>query len=153
MNIRIRKLRKSLDLTQQAFAERIGLKQNTIALIESGKRNISTQSLMAICREFNVSEEWLRSGIGEMFVPESNNELDALVKKYHLSPAASIVIEKFIKMSDEDQQVLLNYITDVAQAISSDDKRTIDEQVADYRRQLEAEEKVRAESALLQSGA
>lgn len=69
MNIRIKKLRKELDLTQQAFAERIGLKQNSIALIESGKRNISTQAILSICREFNVNEEWLRTGVGEMFVP------------------------------------------------------------------------------------
>lgn len=66
---RIRKIRKGLDLTQQAFAERIGLKQNSIALIESGKRNISTQAILSICREFNVNEEWLRTGVGEMFVP------------------------------------------------------------------------------------
>ena len=64
MNIRIKKVRRFFDLTQQAFAERIGLKQNSIALIESGKRNVSDQTLLAICREFGVSEIWLRTGEG-----------------------------------------------------------------------------------------
>ena len=71
MNQRIKQLRRNLDLTQQDFAERIGLKQNSIALIESGKRNISNQAVLSICREFNVNETWLRTGEGEMF-----NEMD-----------------------------------------------------------------------------
>ena len=77
MNTRIRKIRKSLELTQQVFAQRIGLKQNSIALIESGKRNTSDQTIFAICREFNVNEEWLRTGNGEMFKPVSHSLLDS----------------------------------------------------------------------------
>ena len=52
MNTRIKFLRKNSGLTQEKFAERIGLKQNSIALIESGKRNISDQAILSICREF-----------------------------------------------------------------------------------------------------
>lgn len=74
MNERIRLLRKHFDLTQEKFAERIGLKQNTIALIESGKRNTSDQTVIAICREFGVSEDWLRNGTGEMFANCSRSE-------------------------------------------------------------------------------
>ena len=74
MNQRIKQLRRNLDLTQQDFAERIGLKQNSIALIESGKRNISNQAVLSICREFNVNETWLRTGEGEMFNALSRDE-------------------------------------------------------------------------------
>lgn len=74
MNQRIKQLRRILDLTQQDFAERIGLKQNSIALIESGKRNISNQAVLSICREFNVNETWLRTGEGEMFNALSRDE-------------------------------------------------------------------------------
>ena len=74
MNQRIKQLRRSLNLTQQDFAERIGLKQNSIALIESGKRNISNQAVLSICREFNVNETWLRTGDGEMFNALSRDE-------------------------------------------------------------------------------
>lgn len=70
---RIRAVRRALDLTQTEFGRRIGMKQNTIALIEGG-RNTSDQTLKAICREFNVSEDWLRTGEGEMFVPKSRDE-------------------------------------------------------------------------------
>lgn len=68
MNERIKKLRKHLDLTQREFAERIGVKQNTVAQYEIG-RNVPIDSVISlICREFNVNEEWLRNGTGEMFV-------------------------------------------------------------------------------------
>ena len=51
MNERIRKLRRTLDLTQAVFAEKIGMKQNSIALVEGGKRNISDYAIRVICRE------------------------------------------------------------------------------------------------------
>lgn len=74
LNQRIKQVRRSLDLTQQEFAVRIGMKQNSIALIESGKRNISNQAILAICREFDVNETWLRTGDGEMFLPKDPDD-------------------------------------------------------------------------------
>lgn len=75
MNERIRKLRKHLDLTQREFAEKIGVKQNTVAQYEMG-RNVPIDSVISlICREFNVNEEWLRNGTGEMFVELDKEDL------------------------------------------------------------------------------
>lgn len=77
---RIKKIRQSKDLTQQKFCEQIGLKRNSISLVESGKRNISDQAIKSICREFNVSETWLRTGDGEMFVQRTRtDELSSFV--------------------------------------------------------------------------
>ena len=67
MKDRIRKIRKELDLTQQEFADKIGMKQNTIATYEMGRTNPSDQCIRSICREFGVNEDWLRTGEGEMF--------------------------------------------------------------------------------------
>ena len=67
MKDRIKKLRKELDLTQQAFADKIGMKQNTIAQYEMGRTTPSDAIIFSICREFDVNEEWLRTGEGEMF--------------------------------------------------------------------------------------
>lgn len=68
MNERIKKIRKELDLTQQKFADRLGVKRNTVAQWELGINALTDQVLTSICREFNVNEEWLRYGTGEMFV-------------------------------------------------------------------------------------
>lgn len=67
MNERLKKLRRSLDLTQQEFADKIGSKRNTIAKYETGTNAPSTAVISLICREFNVNEEWLRDGQGDMF--------------------------------------------------------------------------------------
>lgn len=74
MKDKIKKIRKELDLTQQEFANKIGMKQNTIATYEMGRANPSDQCVRSICREFNVNEEWLRNGTGEMFIEMSRDE-------------------------------------------------------------------------------
>lgn len=121
MNLRIKKTRKALDLTQRAFAEKIGMKQNSIALIESGKRNISDQAILSICREFNVREEWLRTGEGEMFKPKPSDVLDQLAFEYKLSNAAYVMIEKFIELRPEIQNGMVDYFREVSAALEETD--------------------------------
>lgn len=77
---RIKELREALDLTQEKFGEKIGLARNTIANYECGRRELTNQVIVAICKEFNVNEKWLRTGEGERFVqvPEED-EIAALV--------------------------------------------------------------------------
>ena len=72
---RIKKLRQEKHLTQQNLATNIGISQNGMALIESGKRNPSNQTIMSISREFHVNENWLRTGEGEMFLPQDEENL------------------------------------------------------------------------------
>lgn len=74
MNERIKELRKALGLTQQDFADRIGSVQNTITGYETGRRAPSNQVVALICREFNVNENWLRTGEGQMFIQVSRDE-------------------------------------------------------------------------------
>lgn len=67
MKDRIRLLRKELGLNQTDFGERIGVKQAAIAGYESGIRTPLDAVVTSICREFDVNEDWLRNGTGEMF--------------------------------------------------------------------------------------
>lgn len=64
---RIKKLRKELDLTQQEFADKLGVSRNNIASYETGKSNLGDTAISLICTKFNVNEDWLRNGNGEMF--------------------------------------------------------------------------------------
>ena len=73
MGNRIKELRQALGLTQQEFADRIGVKRGAIANYEIG-RNASDTSVALICREFGVSEHWLRTGEGEMFIQISRDQ-------------------------------------------------------------------------------
>lgn len=94
---RIRILRKKLDLTQQMFADRIGMKRNSIAQIEMG-RNTSEQTIVSICREFNVSENWLRDGIGDMFLPTDRNADIAKLTKQLLNEESDSFKNRFVSM-------------------------------------------------------
>ena len=71
---RIKLVRTTVGVTQQSFADTIGLKRNTIANYEIGQIQPSDRTIADICREFGVSEVWLRTGEGEMFLPVSEDE-------------------------------------------------------------------------------
>lgn len=118
MNERLKKLRKALDLTQQEFADRIGVKRNTIATYEIGRNTPLDAVIASICREFNVSETWLRTGEGEMFLPSPNGVLDELVQKYGLSTRGKVIVEKFLDLNPDVQEAVAVYIEKVAAAFS-----------------------------------
>ena len=74
MKDRIKAVRKELALNQTDFGSRIGVKQGTVAAYENGSRIPLDSVIVSICREFGVSEHWLRTGDGEMFVRLSREE-------------------------------------------------------------------------------
>ena len=73
-NERVRVVRKSLGLTLEKFGARLGVGKGAMSQIENGTNNLSQRMLLSICREYGVSESWLRTGEGEMFVPVTRNE-------------------------------------------------------------------------------
>lgn len=117
MNERIRKLRKALDMTQQAFADKLGVKRNTVGQWECGINSITDQIVLSICREFNVSEEWLRHGTGEMFLPEETDEFDALSKKYGLSEAERLLVERYVTSGDKIRKAIVDFIVGVSKEL------------------------------------
>lgn len=74
MNDRIKKVRTALGLSQQEFADRIGIKRGAVANYEVGRNEPIDAVISLICREFNVSERWLRTGEGDMFVQISRDK-------------------------------------------------------------------------------
>lgn len=74
MTERIKFVRKTFNLTQSEFGERIGVKGNTVTGYETGIRTPSEAILLAICREFKVDETWLRTGAGEPFPKRNRDE-------------------------------------------------------------------------------
>lgn len=122
MNERLKKLRKTLDLTQQEFADRIGIKRNSLANYETGRNTPIDAILISICREWNVNEEWLRTGNGEMFIELTRDEQiehfvgDALkseddsFKKKFISMLAALdesdweVLQKMVELLQENKK-------------------------------------------------
>lgn len=119
MKERIRKLRRTLDLTQQSFGERIGIKRNTVANYETGRNEPVASVISLICREFNVSEKWLRTGEGEMFQPTQKNELDALIKRYNLTDADKFLIENYLELKPDSKKAIIDFIMNIATKVDS----------------------------------
>lgn len=74
MKDRIKEVRKKSGLNQTDFGNKLGLAQTTIAGYENGSRTVPASAILSICREFNVSETWLRTGLGDMFTAKSRSE-------------------------------------------------------------------------------
>lgn len=71
---RVRQIRDDQKMTQEEFANRIGIKRPSVASIETNVREPSNPVVTMICREFNVNETWLRTGEGEMYIQRSKKE-------------------------------------------------------------------------------
>ena len=97
---RIKKVRKALNLTQQEFADQLNIKRNTVATYEVGKSNPSDAAVILICKTFNVSETWLRTGEGEMFVQRSEaDEISAAVERLLSGESADLKRRMIIALS------------------------------------------------------
>lgn len=73
MNIgdRIKEIRKELDKNQEEFGRLIGIGKTAVSKLEKGENSPSDQTVILICKEFNISEEWLRYGTEPMTLPAS----------------------------------------------------------------------------------
>lgn len=118
MNKRISELRRHLNLTMEEFGKRLGVTRSAISNIESGKRNLTDQMLFAVCREFNVREEWIRFGTGDMFVPAPKDNLRALAEEYGLSSSDKLLLEKFISMKPDQRNIIKNFILETAKIMT-----------------------------------
>ncbi len=155
MNERIKKLRKSLGLTQQEFGDRIGIKRNTLANYEIGRNEPIDAVLNLICREFNVNETWLRTGEGEMFRQDGETIVNRLCAELHADELDTAIIQAYFRIDEKIRlpflrrliQEVQNHPTEVAQPTPpnelemKDESLSIDEQVELYRQQLLAEKK------------
>lgn len=145
LNERIKKLRKVLDLTQQEFADRLSIKRNTVATYERGKSDPSDAAVILICKTFNVSEKWLRTGEGgdaAMFVEVPKNEaLAAQIESFLQGGTDSFrerLVSLLLRLSPEQWGALEGYLLeltaprafDPAHADTDDD---IERDVENYR--------------------
>lgn len=121
MNERIKQLRATLGLSAEKFGSKIGVTRSAISKMELGVSNVSEQSVLSICREFNVSEEWLRNGTGEMFNELSQDEELAYIVGQALPQAPDFIKDTFIALgklsqdfTPEDWQAVKKFVDALA---------------------------------------
>lgn len=121
MNTRIKEVREAKGLSQADFAEMLNLKRNSISLIEVGKRNPSDRTIVDICNTFNVSEEWLRTGEGEMFVETPSSTMDQLKKEFNLDDFSYNLVYQYLKLDADQRQAVRDFFYNVVESGSMDE--------------------------------
>lgn len=110
INNNIKKIRNMLHLTQAEFSSKIGLSRNYIAQIETGTKLPSDRTIADICREFNVNEDWLRTGTGEPTIKRTRSqEIGAFASEIMNLPDESIkkrLIDALVKLDERDWETI-----------------------------------------------
>lgn len=107
---RLRELRKHFNLSQTEFAERIGVTRSVIKNLELGVVAIKGYMFKLISREFNVNEDWLRNGTGEMFIKAKQDILDELAVVYNINRKEKAIIQSFLDSHPQERAVMIKYI-------------------------------------------
>ena len=110
LNERLKELRKSLNLSQKAFAEKLGITDSGLSNLESGKRNLTEQMIISICREFNVNRAWLVEGAGDTFTNLPDTILDELAIQFDLTEDEKEIIYDFCSLPKEDRAIVLKFL-------------------------------------------
>lgn len=113
MNERLKLLRKTLGLSQQAFGEKIGITKTSISRLEKDERNPSEQTIKSICREFNVNYAWLMEGVGDMFSDLPETLIDEVAEEYELDDLDKLLVKRYMQLPPEKRKVIKEYLESV----------------------------------------
>lgn len=162
MRSRIKQVREYFEMSQAEFGEKINVAQRTVSNMESGVTNITTRNIEAICRVFNVSEEWLRYGDGEMF-KEPKDGIAKLTEEYNLTANDILIIKSYLALPPEMRLAVVefgkNFMRNMSKEMGMeepvfeerppDDKLTVDEKRRIMNEELDAEKKEQTSSAFI----
>lgn len=123
MKERIAELRKSLNLTQDEFAKKLGLSRNYIWMIEKGERIPPDRTISDICRIFGISEDWLRYGLEPMRLERSKEEEIGEMVASALGGDANFtqaVVKMICSRTPEELKVLEKALSDIYESIKKE---------------------------------
>lgn len=144
---RIKKIRTDFNLNQTEFGERIGIGQAAVSALEKGIRDITDRNILLICENFNVNEEWLRYEKGPIYIKTDDSLLAKLATEYKLSTMEHKILSVYLQLEESRRNQLIDFIkcftgelskTGLFEEIAASDENYIDQEVNNYRLELEA---------------
>ena len=109
---RLKKLRKELGMNQTDFGARLNLSQTTIGQYEKETRPITKRVISQLTAEYNINEEYLRHGTGEMFINHRSNIVAELADKLLLSEREQQLLLAYSTFPIEKRQLFLDFACD-----------------------------------------
>lgn len=141
LNERIQLLRKSLKLTQEQFGNKCGKSRTAIAKYETNKSIPDDAFIKLVCIKFNVNENWLRTGQGDMFTNNDDSVFKAFAEKYHLSDTEQELAKYCLSLSSDQRKEILNHVRQISKILSSNNNIEIISQRTKPDHKLTPEEK------------
>lgn len=158
MKDRIKALRKHLKISQDVFGRRIGISGASVSRLESGENEPSPQTIVFICKEFGVSERWLRDGAGDMF-ERPDSVVDKMVKKFSFPEIVGKLLYTYDQLNAEQQDAVLNFAQRFIATMINEDAVSVAASIAapetregKEARNMIAERMNQEESSVLQNG-
>lgn len=131
INERFREFRERLKISQKALGDALGLSNSGISNIEKGIRSVTDKHIKLLCATFNANEEWLRTGIGNMFVESDSTILSQLSKEYGLDSFEHAMISSFLKMNPVQRKALKEYVKTLIAETSATNEEIAAETIPD----------------------
>lgn len=134
INQRIKSLRKELGMNQGGFGRAMGLKQSAVSWMEQEGNTVTDQNVCLICAAFNINEEWLRDGTGEMYQQPETDPLAILADAFGLSDESLALASAFFHLTDEQQRTIISFVEQAAADVAA--ARDSSEQPQDHFREV-----------------
>ncbi len=110
INERVKYIRNSINLTQEEFGEKLTVAQTYLSQIENGDRDVTEKILKLICLQYNVNENWLRTGEGEIFNKERENKISELLNEYDLGIYGKKILEIYLSLDINQKKVINDFL-------------------------------------------
>lgn len=109
-NERVRELRKTLDLSQTKFGEKLGVSKDVVVNIELERVELKELMLNLICKTFNVNPLWILEGQGEMFIETPQILIDDLANEFDLNDTEKKIVSNFVNLSKEERNRIIELV-------------------------------------------
>lgn len=156
INERVKEIRNKNHLSQKEFGRRICISDAAVSQIETGKSGISNQTILSICREFNVNEEWLRDGVGQM--ERKAFDLRDLLERNHATQLEIDLVQAYFELDTATRETVMDALKQMFASMRGEDTperfpMTREQCHAELDRQLDDEEKAGEKSSASGQGA
>lgn len=114
MKDRISLVIKQSGMNKSAFASAINVSPASVSQLCSGITNPSKQTVARICEKFNINPEWLKDGVGEMRLPDRDEETD-LIEKFMDDPGNPMrntiiaIVKAYMDCDERDKEALMKF--------------------------------------------
>jgi len=152
-NDRVKAIRQANKMNQKEFADMLGMTQSNVSIMERTGNTVTEQNIKAICTTFNVREEWLREGKGEMFLSSKETLINRLKNELHLNDTEIAILNIYAELPQEDRDSIIKFaqrastLFIAAQSAPPAEEPYTEEELAIYEKVRAAKEKERGMSS------